>query len=165
MKDETLPVEEGLRRAVEDMIHAVAQAIDDDRLEAFPDFFAEQSVAVYKVASRFNVERGLPMAHINCANRGMIVDRVASLRHANIFPAQRYRHMISGIHLTMNADQSIAARSSYLVIRILEDGSSSVFSSGEYRDYIVLEQGVPRLRERLVIFDSRSIDSVLAIPL
>ena len=163
MANAIMPVEEGLRRAVEDMIHAVARAIDDDRLEAFPDFFAEQ--AVYKVASRFNVERGLPMAHINCSNRGMIVDRIASLRHANIYPAQRYRHMISGILLTMNADQSIAARSSYLVIRILEDGSSSVFSSGEYRDCIVLEQGVPRLRERLVIFDSRSIDSVLAIPL
>ena len=163
MTNETLPVEEGLRRTAEDMIHAVARAIDDDRLEAFPDFFAEQSV--YKVASRFNVERGLPMAHINCANRGMIVDRIASLRHANIYPAQRYRHMISGIQLTMNADKSIAARSSYRVIRILEDGSSSVFSSGEYRDCIVLDQGVPRLRERLVIFDSKSIDSVLAIPL
>ena len=148
---------------VEDMIHAVARAIDDDRLEAFPEFFAEQ--ASYKVASRFNVERGLPMAHIHCPTKGMIIDRVASLRHANIFPAQRYRHFISAILLAMNADQSITARSSYLVVRILEDGSSSVFSSGEYRDVIVLESGEPRLRERVVIFDSRSIDSVLAIPL
>ncbi len=158
-----LPIEEGLRRAVEDMIHAVARAIDDDRLEAFPDFFAEP--AAYKVVSRFNVERGLPMAHVHCPTKGMIIDRVASLRHANIYPAQRYRHFISGILLAMNADQTITARSSYLVVRILEDGASSVFSSGEYRDVIVVEDGEPRLRERVVIFDSRSIDSVLAIPL
>ncbi len=163
MKDNPQPIEDGLRRAVEDMIHAVARAIDDDRLEAFLEFFAEQ--AVYKVASRFNVERGLPMAHINCSNRGMIVDRIASLRHANIYPAQRYRHFISGIHVVKNADATVTSRSSYLVIRIMEDGSSSIFSSGEYRDVIVWEQGVPRLRERLVIFDSRSIDSLLAIPL
>lgn len=163
MKDEALPVEEGLRRAVEDMILAVARAIDDDRLEDFPGFFTEQ--ALYKVASRFNVERGLPMAQINCTSRGMIADRIASLRHANIYPAQRYRHLISGIHVAANPDRSIAARSSYLVVRILDDGSSSIFSSGEYRDRIVLEGGVPRLRERVVIFDSKSIDSLLAIPL
>lgn len=160
---EAKPVEEGLRRAVEDMINATVRAVDDDRLEAFVEFFAAQ--AVYKVVSRFNLERNFPMAHISCTTRGMITDRVASLRHANIYPAQRYRHLLSGIHVTGNVDGSMAARTSYLVVRILDDGSTSIFSTGEYRDQIVLEGGVPRLRERIVVFDSKSIDSLLAIPL
>jgi anthranilate 1,2-dioxygenase small subunit len=157
------PVDEQLRRAVEDMINATAWAIDDDRLEEFVEFFAAQ--AVYKVVSRFNAERNLPMAHISCTTRGMIADRVASLRHANIYPAQRYRHLLSGITMTANTDGSIAARTSYMVVRILGDGLTTIFSTGEYRDQIVLEGGAPRLRERIVVFDSKSIDSLLAIPL
>ena len=152
-----------MQAAVEDLIHAVARAIDDDRLEDFPGFFLESGC--YRVASRYNVERGLPMAQINCTNRGMIADRVASLRHANIYPAQRYRHLISGIAVTTDAEGSIAARSSYLVLRILDDGTTSIFSSGEYRDRIVFDDGIARLADRHVIFDSRSIESVLAIPI
>jgi anthranilate 1,2-dioxygenase small subunit len=154
---------EETRRAVEDMIYAVAHAIDDDRLEEFPDFFTEQ--AVYRVASRFNVERNLPMAQINCTSRGMIADRIASLRHANIYQKQRYRHLISGIQVSSGEDRSLVAKSSYLVVRIMDDGTSTIFSSGEYRDRIVVENGKPRLSERLVIFDSKVIETLLVIPL
>jgi anthranilate 1,2-dioxygenase small subunit len=156
-------IAETTRRAVEDMIYAVAHAIDDDRLEEFPNFFAEQ--AVYRVASRFNVERGLPMAQISCTSRGMIADRIASLRHANIFQKHRYRHLISGIQISQDADRSLAAKSSYLVVRIMDDGTSTIFSSGEYRDRIVVEDGAFRLSERLVIFDSKLIETLLVIPL
>lgn len=155
--------DDATRHAIEAMIYAVARTIDDDRLEQFPDYFTAD--AQYKVASRFNVERGLPMAHIYCTNRGMIVDRIASLRHANIFGKHRYRHLISGIHITAAAAGDFIARSSYLVIRIMDDGTSSIFSSGEYQDRIVIDAGVPKFRERSVIFDSRSIETLLVIPL
>ncbi len=159
----TVSTSEATRHAIEAMVYAVARTIDDDRLEQFPDYFSAD--AVYKVASRFNVERGLPMAQIYCTNRGMIVDRIASLRQANIFEKHRYRHLISGIHVTAGPAGEFAVRSSYLVIRIMDDGSSSIFSSGEYQDRIVMDAGVPKFRERLVIFDSRSIETLLVIPL
>ncbi len=151
------------RRRVEALIHRAARAIDDDRLESFPDFFTEDGI--YQVASRFNVERGLPMAQINCRNRGMIIDRIASLRHANIYGKHRYRHLISSIEIESQSGASIRVRTSYLVIRIMDDGTSSIFSSGEYQDMIVLESGGVRFRERRVIFDSKSIDTLLVIPL
>src|SRR5581483_10622208 len=106
-------------------IHAAARSIDDDRLEEFPTFFAADGI--YKVASRFNVERGLPLAQINCIGRSMIVDRIASLRHANIFQPHRYRHLISGIHISPGADRILSVRSNYMVVRIMDDGSSSIF--------------------------------------
>ena len=154
---------EAVRRQVEDLLHAVARAIDDDRLEAFPEFFAPDGT--YKVMSRFNHERGLPLAQINCANRSMIVDRIASLRQANIYAPHRYRHMISGIEVTPMPDGSLAARANYLVVRTMEEGPSALFSSGEYRDRIVSEGGALRFRERLVLFDSKSIETLLVIPL
>lgn len=156
-------VDDAARRAIEDMIHAVARAIDDDRLDDFPGFFVESGV--YKVASRFNLDRGLPLAQINCTSRGMIADRILSLRKANVFPTQRYRHLVSGIAVTADPDGTFAARSSYLVVRIMDDGGSGLYSSGEFRDRIRFVDGQPRFEERMVVFDGRSIDSLLAIPL
>lgn len=157
------PVSDAVRHAVEAMIHAVARDIDDDRLEALPGYFVADGR--YRVASRFNVERGLPMAHIHCTSRAMLADRILSLRRANIYERHRYRHLVSGILVTQGAGDEIEARSSYLVVRIMDDGASSIFSSGEYRDRIAMEDGVPRFRSREVIFDSRSIETLLVIPL
>jgi len=151
------------RRIVEDLVHAVARAIDDDKLEEFPNFFVADGV--YKVASRFNVERGLPLAHIYCTNRGMIADRIASIRKANIYQPHRYRHLISGIHVEGIAGEVATARASYLVLRIMDDGATSIFSSGEYRDAVLLRGDSALFRERTVLFDSKSIETLLAIPL
>ena len=163
MTDDCGEVSDAARRAVEQLIHAVARAIDDDRLEAFADFFTADGV--YRVASRFNVERGLPLAQINCANRAMIADRIVSLRKANIFAPHRYRHLISGIDVSAGPGASLSARSNYLVIRTMEDGASALFSSGEYRDRLVVEGARMKLSERVVVFDGKSIETLLVIPL
>jgi anthranilate 1,2-dioxygenase small subunit len=164
MKNENFPLTDASIRAVEEMIHAIARAIDDDRLEDMPGFFTE--AGVYKAASRFNLDRGLPMAQIYCTSRAMILDRMHSLRRANIYAKHYYRHLISGILVSAAPDGGLNARSNYLVVRTMEeDGVSSIFSCGEYRDRIVFEDGVPKLSERTVAFDSRTIETLLAIPL
>jgi anthranilate 1,2-dioxygenase small subunit len=57
-------------------------------------------------------------------------------------------------------------RSNYAVIRIMEhDGSSAVFSSGQYRDSVLFEGGTPRFRRRHVVFDSKAIDTLLVYPI
>lgn len=163
-EDSESTVPELLRREAKTLIHAVARAIDDDRLESFPHFFTEDGS--YKVASRFNVARGLPLAQINCTNRAMIADRIASLRQANIYQAHHYRHLISGVEISAGPGQSLAARSNYLVLRSMDDGSgTSLFSSGEYRDLIAVEGSAMKFRERMVVFDGKSIETLLVIPL
>jgi hypothetical protein len=67
-----------------------AGLIDDDRLEDWPQLFVED--CVYKVISRENADRGMDIATIYCSSRAMLVDRVVSLRQANIF-----RSIIIGI--------------------------------------------------------------------
>lgn len=152
-----------IQREVEDLLHALARAIDDDRLEAVPDFFTADGT--YKVMSRFNQRRGLPLAQINCTNRGMIADRIAALREANVYPSHCYRHIVSGIMVTPAPDGSFTVRSNYLVMRTLDEGPSTLFSSGEYLDRIVVEDGALRFRERVVLFDSKSIETLLVIPI
>ena len=93
----------------------------------------------------------------------MLRDRVASLRHANIYEPQRYRHMISAVLLEPIDAGTVKSTANFLVIRIMHDGATMVFASGRYLDRIV----VPDMKyaERVVVCDSRRFDTLLAIPL
>src|ERR1700730_16950907 len=77
---------------VQDLNARYVDAIDGNRLEAWPDFFIENGR--YRVTTAENVERGLPLSLIYATSRAMLRDRVRSLRDANVYEAQRYRHLI-----------------------------------------------------------------------
>jgi anthranilate 1,2-dioxygenase small subunit len=96
--------------------------------------------------------------------RAMLRDRVASLRHANIYEPQRYRHLVSSILVERTGEHNAASRANFLVVRVMQNGESLLFASGRYLDRIALAPE-PRYEERVVICDSRAFDTLLAIPL
>ena len=49
--------------------------------------------------SRANHEAGMRQGVMYAATRGMLLDRVFSMRRANIFEPHRYRHVIGPIRL------------------------------------------------------------------
>lgn len=153
-----------LQFAVQQMQTRYAQAIDDDKLEDWPDFFIGEGR--YRITTVENFERGLPLSLIYATSQAMLRDRVKSLREANVFEAQRYRH-VTGLPLIEQGDGGIiTARSSFVVVRIMYTGESLLFASGTYRDKIVRNDGtIPRFAERIVVLDSHQIDTLLAIPL
>jgi 3-phenylpropionate/cinnamic acid dioxygenase small subunit len=142
---------------------AYVRAIDDDRLEAWPDFFTDD--AVYTVTSADNHRRGLPAGLIHADSRGMLRDRVAALREANIYERQAYRHIVGLPTIVGEAEGALRAETPFLVVRIMRDGRMDLFASGRYLDVLVEEAGVLRFRERIVVCDSSRIDTLLAIPL
>ncbi len=152
-----------LQFAVEQLLARYVHCIDDDRLEAWPDFFA--TPCEYRIVARENAERGLPLATFSCDSRGMLLDRVVSLRHANIYEPHRYRHLVSSTVLGAVGDDSVQARSNYAVFRTRTNGVSEVYSVGTYEDDIVSEAGALRFRRKLVIFDTNRIDALLVTPL
>ena len=149
--------------AVERLIARYAAAIDEDRIEEWPRFFAER--CRYQIITRENYELGLPVGIFTADSRGMLEDRVASLREANIYEAQRYRHVVSPSLVLEAAGGIVRAATNYQVIRILQDGAMTLFSTGRYLDRIALAGPEPLFEERLVICDSRRVDTLLAIPL
>jgi anthranilate 1,2-dioxygenase small subunit len=149
--------------AVEQLLARYAQCLDDDRLEAWPDFFTAH--CDYRVVARDNVERGLPLAAMSCDSRGMLQDRVVSLRHANIYERHCYRHLISSTVLGEVSADSVQARSHYAVFRTRTNGVSEVYSVGTYDDDIVSSAGQLLFRRKRVTFDTNRIDSLLATPL
>jgi 3-phenylpropionate/cinnamic acid dioxygenase small subunit len=152
--------------AVQDLNARYAQAIDDNRLEAWPDFFTEQGR--YRITTAENVERGLPLGLIHATSRAMLRDRVRSLRDANVYEAQRYRHLL-GAPLIESApsdgSDAIHAQTSFMVARIMHTGETMLFATGRYQDRVVRDGDVFRFAEKVVILDSRLIDTLLALPL
>ena len=152
-----------LKLKVEDLNGRYAQAIDDGRLEAWPDFFIEHGR--YRVTTAENFERGLPLSMIYATSRAMLRDRVRSLREANVYEAQRYRHVIGPALLTDGEGGAVTARTSFMVARIMQGGETTLFATGRYHDHIVFDADEARFAEKIVILDSRVIDTLLAIPL
>jgi 3-phenylpropionate/cinnamic acid dioxygenase small subunit len=152
-----------LTPAVSQLNAAYARAIDDDRLEDWPDFFAEP--CLYKITSADNYRQGLAVGLVYADSKGMLRDRVAALREANIYERQAYRHLVGLPALLGEADGALCAETPFLVVRILRGGAMDLFATGRYVDRLVEEGGAFRFRERVVVCDSSRIDTLLAIPL
>ena len=147
-------------KEVEQLHARYAHALDDDRLEDWPNFFTEGGI--YRIATAENEARGLPLPVVYCEGRKMLRDRVQSLRHANIYEPQRYRHIISSV-LIEEGKGFVKSTSSFLVARIMENGETMLFASGRYLDRISVKEML--YEERVVVCDSRRFDTLLAIPL
>ncbi len=140
-----------------------ARAIDDDRLEDWPSFFIER--CLYKITSADNYRKGLPAGIVYADSRGMLQDRVAALRDANVYERQSYRHLVGLPAILGEAEGAVRAETPFIVVRIMRDGTMSLFASGRYLDVLVEDGGALRFRERIVVCDSSRIDTLLAIPL
>ena len=154
-----------LQLTVENLLARYAHAIDDDRLEAWPAFFVEQ--ARYRITTAENHERGLPLSLVYADSRAMLRDRVNALRHANVYEAQRYRHSISSVLVERIDAHTARAVSAFQVLRIMHSGETMLFASGRCLDRIRLmgETGLAQFEERIVVIDSRRVDTLMAIPL
>ena len=144
-----------------------ARAIDDDRLEDWPGYFADP--CLYTITSADNHRQGLPAGLMYADSQGMLRDRVAALREANIYERQTYRHLIGlpAILGTAGGEtgDGVRAETPFLVVRIMRDGRMDLFATGRYLDAVIEEAGALRFRERVVVCDSSRIDTLLAIPL
>jgi anthranilate 1,2-dioxygenase small subunit/terephthalate 1,2-dioxygenase oxygenase component beta subunit len=149
---------------VQDLLARYIQALDDNLLEAWPDFFTDN--CRYLVTTADNLAQGMPLGMIYATSRAMLRDRVRSLRDANVYEAQRYRHMIAPPVIERNEDGIVHAQTSFMVVRIMHTGETMMFVTGRYDDRIVLDgPDAPRFIEKTVVLDSRQIDTLLAIPI
>jgi anthranilate 1,2-dioxygenase small subunit/terephthalate 1,2-dioxygenase oxygenase component beta subunit len=149
---------------VADLNARYADAIDADRLEAWPDFFLDDGR--YRISTAENVAQGLPLSIMYAASRAMLRDRVTALREANVYEGQRYRHVLGTPLITAVEADGLRARTSFMVARVMRTGDMMLFATGCYEDRVVLDaSGGARFAEKTVILDSRQIDTLLAIPL
>ncbi|HVV93722.1 MAG TPA: aromatic-ring-hydroxylating dioxygenase subunit beta [Hyphomicrobiales bacterium] len=142
---------------------AQARAIDDDRLEDWPAFFADP--CLYKITTAADFRDGLEAGLLFANSPGMLRDRVSALREANIYERQSYRHILGAPLIGQAGEGGTASETAFLVLRIMRDGTTDIFASGKYLDRWRLDGSDARLAERIVVCDSARIDTLLALPL
>jgi anthranilate 1,2-dioxygenase small subunit len=152
-----------LRSRVEDFVNEVALAIDDGEFERWPNFFTEDGF--YQIIPREGFEAGHPLGIMTCAGRGMMRDRVAALRGANIYEPHSYSHVLSRSVVHGEPDGAIAARTNFALYRTIQGGSSELFAAGSYRDRIVQDGDMLRLKSRHVVLASHRVDTLIVLPI
>jgi anthranilate 1,2-dioxygenase small subunit len=142
---------------------AYARCIDNGALEAWPDFFEEN--CIYKITTADNFTQGLEAGVVFANSRGMLIDRVASLREANVYERHVYRHFLGQPWILSRDAAEVRSETSFFVTRIMRDGTTDIYATGRYMDVYRLNSGTPKLRERIVVCDSSRFDTLLALPL
>jgi anthranilate 1,2-dioxygenase small subunit len=151
------------RIALEELYVEYAHCLDSDALERWPDFFTE--ACHYRITSAENYNAGLPLGIIYANSRDMLRDRVSALREANVYEPQTYRHLISGMRIERDEGDALDLETHMLVVRTMQDGAMSLFAAGRYADRAVRTADGWKFASKVVVLDSRLIDTLLAIPL
>jgi anthranilate 1,2-dioxygenase small subunit len=164
LKLASLPIDVPSSNQAAELIADYAHTLDDGNLDRWPGFFTE--TALYHVTTRENHDQGLPIGIIRCVGRGMMLDRVKAFHTANIFEPHSYNHLVGPARLgSGKSPGAVSSRCNFQIVRIMENGRMDLFATGKYLDEIVLEGGVARFKERVVVLDSRNIDILMVVPL
>jgi salicylate 5-hydroxylase small subunit len=140
-----------------------ALALDAGDLERWPAFFTED--AVYRLQSRENFDRGLPLCTLSFESRGMLKDRVYGARDTLYHDPYHQRHVVGAPRVLAVDDDGIRSEASYVVIRTKRDAMAEILSAGRYLDRIVRVDGSLLFAERHVIFDNDLIPNSIIDPL
>ena len=148
--------------AVERLFANYCAALDEGELETWPEFFLDDGL--YQMIARENYAFGYPIPLLLLDSKGMMKDRVYSLRNANIYQPHRYRHAQSGIRITARELDGYRVSSSYIVVQTLNEGVSEIYQAGSYYDYVVETAEGLRFKERVCVYDTSRIPTLLATP-
>lgn len=140
-----------------------AASLNEDQLEDWPSFFVED--CLYKITTCDNYEQGRPAGLMYADSKNMLIDRISSLREANIYERQRYRHLIGMPLIQAESAETVVASTPFMVCRTMRGGEMSVFAVGKYIDELVKLGSALKINKRIVVCDSVAVNTLLAIPL
>jgi anthranilate 1,2-dioxygenase small subunit len=142
---------------------AYIRCIDNNALEAWPEFFHDQ--CLYVVTTAENHKNGFESGIIYADTKGMLIDRIAALREANVYEKQSYRHILGLPNILKNGGSVAESETPFLVVRVMHDGQSDIFATGLYLDTFRVAGNELKISRRLVVCDSSRVDTLMALPL
>lgn len=151
-----------LRYEIEALYADYAEALDDNELERWPDFFVED--CLYKLVPRENWERKLPIALMLCESKGMLRDRVNAVRNTALYAPRTFRHLIGQFRIEAETPERMRVRANYVVFQTLVDDLTRIQNAGKYIDLVVRTPDGLRFREKICVFDSVLVPNSLIYP-
>jgi len=140
-----------------------AYVLDDGRIDEWPEFFVEHGS--YKLQSRENYDRGFPLATLWFESKGMLKDRVFSVKETLYHESYFQRHIVSAARVTGTDGARTHAEANYVVLRTKRGQFPEFLSVGRYVDVIVKEGGALKFESRHCIFDNELIPNSLIYPI
>lgn len=140
-----------------------ALALDAGDLDRWPLFFTE--ACQYRLQSRENFDRGLPLCTLAFDSRGMLLDRVYGVRDTIYHDPYHQRHVVGAPRVLALGADGIRAEASYVVIRTKRDALAEILSTGRYVDRVVATPQGLLFAERHVIFDNDLIPNSIIAPI
>ena len=84
-----------LREDTEELYAEYAEVIDGGKLERWPELFVEP--CLYRIVSKENYDKGLPLSLMRCESLGMLKDRAFASQKLNVYGPRTWRHSITQI--------------------------------------------------------------------
>jgi 3-phenylpropionate/cinnamic acid dioxygenase small subunit len=151
-----------LRDELEDLYAEYCEIIDGGDLERWPGLFAEP--CLYRIVSKENYDKGLPLSLMRCESLGMLRDRAFASQKLNVYGPRSWRHQITQIRAQADGSE-IAARANFALFETLHDQHTKILCTGRYLDRLVRTEAGLRFREKLCIYDSALIPGSIVLPL
>ncbi len=142
---------------------AYIRCIDNNALESWPEFFLDP--CLYIVTTAENHKNGFEAGIIYADTKGMLIDRIAALRNANVYEKQSYRHILGLPHILRNGGDEAESETPFMVVRIMHDGRNDIFATGLYLDTCRAVGSELKFSKRVVVCDSSRVDTLMALPL
>jgi len=153
------PTQAAARQLLADYTHV----LDEGPLTDWPTFFTES--CLYRITTRQNEERNMPLSIMLCDNHAMLYDRVEAVEKANIFEPHYYRHILSDTRTLRTTADSTWLQTSFICVRTMLDGQMCLFAAGKYVDEVVMHEDRCLFRSKTVVLDSSQVDTLIAKPL
>ena len=142
---------------------AYYEALDEDRIEAWPDFFVDD--CLYRIIPRENYEAGQKTCLMQGDSKGMLSDRVRAIRSTQVYAPRYCRRFYSGLRLVSDTGRELQVRQNLLVIHTLISQPSRILGCGSANDRLVVgADGHMKLTERTIVLDTEMIDNTIIYP-
>jgi 3-phenylpropionate/cinnamic acid dioxygenase small subunit len=151
---------------VELLYTTYCEALDDAELERWPSFFTND--CLYRIATRENHERGLPLSFVLCSGQAMLRDRTAAIQKAVMYRRRFQRRIVSGIRLkTWRGldEEGIETCASFVVYESIGNNPSGLLACGRSLDVIVRDGDALKFKQRLCVIDAQVMPDSLVLPI
>jgi 3-phenylpropionate/cinnamic acid dioxygenase small subunit len=152
----------GVWHEVEDLYADYAEVIDSGKLARWPEFFTDP--CLYRIVSKENHDRDLPLSLMRCESLGMLKDRAHACEKLNVYAPRTWRHSVTQIRAAA-ADDEIVARANFVVFETLNGQQTTILCAGRYLDTLVRQGGALKFRERVCVYDTTLIPGSVVFPI
>ena len=151
-----------LREELEDFYAEYGEVIDGGAIDRWPELFVEP--CLYRIVSKENYDKGLPLSLMRCESMGMLKDRAFASRELNVYAPRAWRHSITQIRGSEEGGR-IAARANFVVFESLHEQHTRILCAGRYLDTLVRTEAGLRLREKICVYDAALIPGSIVMPI